>query len=180
MNLAQPTSTELEAFARLLSEKHMKESGRVPSTVLLSTGTGLQEFRSQSLTDVTAKDKMVQTTRLLAVANPATAVTVILECWARLASKPGGCLGERQECVIIVTETRAEPRAALLRVERNAKGRFVKFTQMDLPALTGIAGRFAGLLPRKEPTLAEQHQAKVLLGMFGIQTDGTPLQPHLN
>lgn len=180
MNPAHLTSSELETFARFLAEKHMKESGTVPPTVLLNTGTGLQEFRSQSLTDVTAKDKMVQTTRLLAIANQATAVTIILECWARLASKPGGSLGERQECVIIVTETQGEPLAALLQVERNTKGRFVKFTRMDLPALTGIAGRFAGLLPRKKPTPAEQHQAKVLLGMFGIQTDGTPLQPHLN
>lgn len=174
------TSSQLEALALSLAERHMKESGTVPPTVLLAMDTKLYEFQSRALTDVASKDKLVQTVRLLAVANNAAAVTIILECWARTATKPGGPLGERHESVIIVTETSEPPRVQLLRIERNSQGRFVKFSRTSLPGLTELAGRFAGLLPAKAPSAKQQHEAKVLLGMFGIHADGTPIPSHLN
>lgn len=179
-NDPSPSSVQLEALALLIAEKHMRESGQVPPTIFIASDSGVQEFRSEVLTDVASKDKMVQTARLLAIANKARGVTVLLECWARTASKPGGQLGDRQESVIIVTETRGDPRALLLRLDRNSKGRFVRFTKMDLPSLTSIAGRFAGLLSPKGPSAQDIHQAEVLLGMFGIKSDGSPIQILLN
>lgn len=175
-----PSSSQLESLALHLATKHMQDSGSIPPTVLIATPTGIYEFRSQALANVAAKEKMVQTVRLLAVANRAVAVTVLLECWARLASTPGGTLGDRQEAVMIATECRTEPRVELLRIERHPNGRFREFSKIETPGLTNVAGRFAGLLPPKEPSDQEVQQAKVLLGMSGIQADGTLLPSHLN
>lgn len=174
------SSSDLEALALSLAQKHMNEHGSVPPTVFLATEKGLHEFQSHELTDVASKDKLVQTVRLLAVANNASATTIILECWARTASRPGGPLGDRQESLIIVTETPGAPRVLLLGIRRNSQGKFVKFIRVSLLGLIDLAGRFAGLLPRKPPTAQDQHQARVLLGMFGIQPDGKPIPSHLN
>jgi len=175
-----PTAVQLAMLANRLALHHMRGKGQVPATVLITTESVTYEFVSPALTDIAAKDKLVQTARLLAIANQAQAVTVLLECWARFSREPGGALGCRQEAVVIATETRDGPQVSLLGIDRRRNGRFKSFSKVEIPAITTLAGRFAGLLPPKVPTAQDINQAKILLGLFGIQPDGKPISAHLN
>jgi hypothetical protein len=160
----------------------MRNSGRLPPTVLLLGPEGLLMFMPESIADEEAKDDFATNARLMCIAYAATHIVLALEAWVKYA-KPGEKLDEterpseafdRQEVVILMGESKEGPKQKFLPIIRSGNGNFFGFGEAEPSSLDQMKGRFAGLLPTKTLDAASRELAKTLLkgkavghGVFG-------------
>lgn len=183
----KPNHEPRKALESLLGQaKHyashmMSTAGSVPLTMMALTPEGFLMFVPQSLGDSNSKDKFAKAGRLVAVGYKAKAVAMILESWATFATRPGQKLPltppsqspNREEVVAIMAEARGVQSQQFLFIQRNSFGKFIGFGTSLLPQYDSIEGRFAQMMPLKEPGEKESKAARDLLNVLGIKVSGS-------
>ena len=106
------------------------------------------------------KDQFADAVRMLAVGYGAEAVCMILESWAVFASRPGQNIADtppsqsadRVEVVVLSAEIKGIAAQQIFTIKRDAAGLFVELEEKMTPKFDEMQGRFARILPPKEPT----------------------------
>jgi hypothetical protein len=75
---------------------------------------------------------------------------------------------DRQEVVVLTGETVQYCKQMLLPIIRTDAGGFFGFGEHDGPKLDNFEGRFAQLLPPKQPTGEARELARALLAAMGV------------
>jgi hypothetical protein len=167
---------KLLALAQGYAEFAMRNIGRVPPALLADSPNGVIQFVPDSLKDVRAKDHFANTARLSCVAYEVTAAVLVLEAWMKKA-KPGETLDmteapseafDRQEVVVLTGETAQQSKQMLLPIIHTDAGGFFGFGEPDGPQLHDFQGRFAQLLPPKQPTAEAKELPLGVLAAMGI------------
>ena len=145
-------------------------------------------FVPKSLEDGAEKDKFANAGRLLAVGYKATAVAMVLESWATFAKRPGQALPQvppsqspdREEVVVIIAEARGAKAQQFLFIQRDSGGKFAGFGTSLVPQFEEMEGRFAQMMPPKEPSDKDAQMAKMLLTAMGVIVEGKGQNPMWN
>ena len=179
---------QLLAAGRAVAEGFLRDNGQVPPMMLAFSDDGMILHSATSTTHPQVKDDFAGACRLLARANRSTAVVLILEAWARVAP-PGGSIDtdirpttapDRIEVVSLSAEIPGHGYLAVHEIQRGKDGKFFALGEDRGTASADMQGRFAGILPATPPMDIEVEVArKVLLG-FGINPDGTRINPLWN
>ena len=185
----EPTDLDtLAAYAEGFAEYAMKNSGRVPPTMLAVCPEGLLHFIPESLADERAKNDFANIGRLVCAAYGATCMVMILESWVTMA-KPGEALDmetppseafDREEFVVVMGETAGRKTQRFLPIVRTDMGGFFGFGEFDASQCDGIEGRFAGMLPPVETTPEGRMMAQALLAAMGVTRDALQPKPGNN
>ena len=187
MTPREPTDLEtLTAYAEGYAEFAMKNIGRVPPTMLAVSPEGLLHFLPESLADERAKDDFANIGRLICAAYGVTSAVMILEAWVKMG-KPGEKLDmetplseafDREEFVVVMGETQGRKKQRFLPIIRTGVGEFFGFGEFDASKFEGgIEGRFAGMLPPKEPTRETREMTLAVLSVMGVTREA--LRPKL-
>ena len=172
----QPTLERLLALAQGYAEHAMRNIGHVPPALLAESPNGLIQFVPDSLKDVRAKDNFANTARLICLGYEVTAAVMVLEAWMKMA-KPGETLDmteapseafDRREVVVLTGETVQHSKQLLLPIIRTDAGGFFGLGEHVGPKVYNFEGRFAQMLPPKQPDAEGIEMARALLAAMGI------------
>ena len=178
----QPKPT-LESLDDLLAQAEhyanycMRNTGRVTPALFLIGQDGPLMFVPESLADEHAKGDFATKARLMCVAYAATACVMALEAWAKFA-KPGEEFDltepppeafDRREVVVLMGESRDTHKQKLLPIIRSDNGKFFGFGESEVPGFSEMKGRFAQLLPTKEPSAEHRALAKAMLKVTSVE-----------
>ena len=178
----------LVAYAEGYAEFVMKNSGRVPPTMLAVTADGTIHYLPESMEDERAKNDFANIGRLICAAYGATYVVMVLESWVTMA-KPGQPLDmgtppseafDRKEFVVVMGESAGKKTQRFLPILRTDAGGFFGFGEFDFPQTEGFEGRFTGMLPPIEPPAETRAMAKALLAAIGVTLDALQPKPGNN
>lgn len=172
-------SDDLDALlrnAKGYAEHMMGTTGTVPPALMAETPEGFMMFVPKSLEDGAEKDKFANAGRLLAVGYKATALAMVLESWATFAKRPGQPLPkvppsqspDREEVVVIMAEARGSKAQQFLFIQRDSSGKFTGFGTSLVPQFEELEGRFAQMMPPKEPSDKDAQMAQMLLTAMGV------------
>ncbi len=188
-SLPQPEKIQqLLAAGRAVAEGFLRDNGRVPPLLLAFSDDGMILHSATSTTHPQVKDDFAGACRLLARANRSTAVVLILEAWARIAP-PGGSIDtdirpstapDRIEVISLNAEIPGHGYLAMHEIQRDKAGKFFSLGEDRGIDAADMQGRFAGILPATLPTDIEVKVAKKVLLSFGINPDGTRINPLWN
>ena len=164
-------------------------SASVPPTLMALTPEGfIMHIPSKFRTD-DDKELFSKTIRLMAVGYKASAVAMISESWIVTKKRrdqeldlsvPPSESPDREEVVSIMAESREARAQRFLFIQRDSLGKFTGFGTSLLPQVQEIEGRFAGLLPPREPTDEMAMAAKNLLQAMGIAIENAGPDPRWN
>lgn len=134
----------------------MRTTGSVPATVIADTGDGYVFCMPANLADEAAKDRFAEVARLLAVAQNARALVLVVEAWVKYANAAGELdtnvppsqSPDRKEVVALMLEDHSRAASSLLPILRDGSGTFLTLDSPPALDYTESAGRFAGLMPR--------------------------------
>ena len=167
----QPQSlADLLANAEHYARFCMENSGRITPALLFLSSQGGGMAIPDSLANEKAKEEFANLARLTCVAHAASACVMVVEAWAKFA-RPNEPLDtteapseaiDRQEFVILMGESRSGHRRRFLPIVRSGNGKFFGFGDAQEFGAE-MQGRFASILPPKEPDAATQAIAKALL-----------------
>lgn len=186
----------LETLENLLQQaEHYSEfmmtgrSASVPPTLMALTAEGFIMHIPNRFKNETDKEHFAKTIRLMAVAYKATAVAMISESWIVTKKRRDQDLDlsvapsqspDREEVVSIMAESREGCAQRFLFIQRDSLGRFTGFGTSLLPQIQDVEGRFAGLLPPKEPTDEMAMAARNLLQSLGVAIEQVGPDPRWN
>lgn len=154
----------------------MKSDGRVLPAFFVMGRDGGHFLPSDAMPDDSAKDDFAETARLFSIAHAGTMGVLIAEAWTVIA-KPGHDINltvapsqspERREIVLLAGESRSEQQHRLLLIDRDVKGKFIKFNKYQIPGVDGVRGRFSQFVSPDAPTEQERAIATALLRQQGI------------
>lgn len=164
-------------------------SASVPPTLMALTPEGfIMHIPSNFRTD-NDKEMFSKTIRLMAVGYKASAVAMISESWIVTQKRrgqppdlsvPPSQSPDREEVVAIMAESREVRAQRFLFIQRNSLGKFTGFGTSLLPQIQEVEGRFAGLLPPKDPTDEMALAARNLLQAMGIAVENAGPDPRWN
>ncbi len=187
--MSQPEKIQqLLAAGRAVAEGFLRDNGQVPPMMLAFSDDGMILHSATSTTHPQVKDDFAGACRLLARANRSTAVVLILEAWARIAP-PGGSIDsairpstapDRIEVISLNAEIPGYGYLAMYEIQRDKGGEFFSLGEDRGTGTAGMQGRFAGILPTTPPTDIEVKVAKKVLQSFGINPNGTRINPLWN
>ena len=154
----------------------MRNIGHVPPALLADSPKGVIQFVPDSLKDVRAKDNFANTARLICLGYEVTAAVLVLEAWMKVAetgetldmTEPPSEAFDRREVVVLTGETVQHCKQVLLPIIRTDAGGFFGFGEHDGPKLDNFKGRFAQLLPPKQPGAEGIELARAMLAAMGI------------
>lgn len=165
-------------------------AGMVPLTLMALTTEGFMMHVAGRGSTEQDKDRLAEVIRLIATGYKASAIAVIAESWIVVPKRRGQELDmtvrpsqspDREEVVSIVAESREGCRTRFLFIQRNSLGKFTGFGTSLLPEEgDGLEGRFAGLMPSKEPTEEMAMAARSLLQRMGISVERHGPDPRWN
>jgi hypothetical protein len=187
---------QLKTLENLLQQaEHYSEymmtgsSGSVPPTLMALTPEGFIMHIPQRFDSPDDKDLFAKTIRLMAVGYKASAVAMISESWIVTKKRrdqeldmsvPPSQSPDREEVVSIMAESREGCTQRFLFIQRDSLGKFTGFGTSLLPQVEDVEGRFAGLLPPKEPTEEIAMAARNLLQAMGIAVENAGFDPRWN
>ncbi len=187
---------QLKTLENLLQQaEHYSEymmtgsSGSVPPTLMALTPEGFVMHIPRRFNSPDDKDLFAKTIRLMAVAYRASAVAMISESWIVTKNRRDKELDlsvapsespDREEVVSIMGESREGCGQRFLFIQRDSLGKFTGFGTSLLPQIQTLEGRFAGLLPPKEPTDEIAMAARNLLQSMGIAIEHRGFDPKWN
>ena len=169
---------QLLARAEHYADFALRKSGRLAPTLFVDGVNGLVMFIPESLQDARDKDDFVIMARLVCIAHAATAAVMALEGWVTFG-KPGEPLDDtppseafdRRECLVLIGESRAERKQKLLPIVRSHSGAFFGFGEDHKLQADTFTGRFAEILPPREPSEQQCAMAEVLLKLKGVRLE---------
>jgi hypothetical protein len=112
-----------------------------------------------------------------AIAYAATAIVMTLEAWVKFA-KPGETFDmteppseafDRCEFVVLMGELRDGQKQQFLLIIRSGNGKFFDFSEIEVPGMDEMKGRFAQILSPKVPDDEMRLLAKTMLKLKGVK-----------
>ena len=188
-SLPQPEKIQqLLAAGRAVAEGFRRDNGQVPPLMVCVSEEGLVLHSATSTSHPQVKDDFAGACRLLARANRATGMVLVLEAWARLAPVGGtidtdirpSTASDRIEIVSLNAEIPGHGYLAMHDIQRDKDGKFSALVEDRGMGAADMQGRFAGILPKTPPSDIEVEVAKKVLRGFGINPDGTRVNPQWN
>lgn len=166
----------------------MKTTGSVPPTLMADTPEGMMLFIPKTMGNENDKDAFANAGRLLAIGHKATSVMLILEAWMTLAKHPGEAVPnvppsqspDRKEVVVLMAEARGVRAQQFLFIERDWQQRFTGFGTSLVPQFDKIEGRFARMMPPKEPSNKDARLARLALRAMGVAVETLGSNPIWN
>jgi hypothetical protein len=164
-------------------------SGSVPATLMVATPEGFVLHLPTKFASVEDKDNLAKTGRLLTVGFKASAIAMISEAWITIPKRrgqppdlttPPSESPDREEVVAIMAECHGRSAQRFLFIQRDSFGKFIGFGTSLLPPIDEVQGRFAGLMPPKEPTNEMAMAARNLLQAMGIAVEKAGFDPRWN
>jgi len=187
---------QLKTLENLLQQaEHYSEymmtgsSASVPPTLMALTPEGFIMHIPQRFNSSDDKELFAKTIRLMAVAYKASAVAMISESWIVTKKSRDRELDlsvapsespDREEVVSIMGESREGCGQRFLFIQRDSLGKFTGFGTSLLPQIQTLEGRFAGLLPPREPSDEMAMAARNLLQSMGIAIEHRGFDPKWN
>lgn len=170
------------------AEWNLREYGQVPPSAMALTKEGIFLMLPPKLGTEREKDKFADAARMLAVGYRADAVCMILESWAVFAKTPEQDImncppsqsPDRVELVAISGEIKGLSAQQFLMIERDVAGVFSGFSNPMLPKFDELQGRFAGILPPREPKDNDAQMARFVLAGMGYIVEGKGSNPIWN
>ncbi len=164
-------------------------AGMVPPTLMALTPEGfLMHIAGRNSTEQD-KDRLAKVLRLIAASYKASAVVTIMESWILVPKRRGQEVDlsvlpsqspDREEVVLIAGESREGTAHRFLFIQRDSSGKFAGFGTSLLPEDGKLEGRFAGLMPPKEPTDEMAATARNLLKVMGVAVEQVGFDPRWN
>ena len=166
----------------------MRTTGSVPPTVIADTDEGYVFCMPSSLTDDAAKDRFADVARLLAIAQAARSLVMVVEAWARVpdarghldTETPPSQAPDRKEVVVLMLEDHSRNATVMLPILRDAGGVFTAFGDPGPMHFGESVGRFSGLMPKNKPSAREAAQAKATLLGLGMNIVNRGFDPTMN
>jgi len=164
-------------------------SGSVPATLMVSTPEGFMLHVPAKFSSVEDKDNLAKAGRLLTIGYKANAIAMISEAWITVPKRrgqppdlktPPSESPDREEVVAIMAECHGRSAQRFLFIQRDSFGKFIGFGTSLLPPIDEVQGRFAGLMPPKEPTDEMAMVARNLLRSMGIAVEKAGFDPRWN
>ena len=153
---------QLLAAGRAVAEGFLRDNGQVPPMMLAFSDDGMILHSATSTTHPQVKDDFAGACRLLARANrPSTAP-------------------DRIEVISLNAEIPGHGYLAMHEIQRDESGKFSSLGEDQGIGTADMQGRFAGILPSTPPSDIEAEVARKVLRSFGINPDGTRVNPSLN
>jgi hypothetical protein len=187
---------QLKTLENLLQQaEHYSEymmtgsSASVPPTLMALTPEGFIMHIPRRFNSPDDKELFAKTIRLMAVAYKASAVAMISESWIVTKKSRDKELDlsvapsespDREEVVSIMGESREGCGQRFLFIQRDSLGKFTGFGTSLLPQIQTLEGRFAGLLPPREPSDEMAMAARNLLQSMGIAIEHRGFDPKWN
>ena len=167
---------DLLARAEHYANFSMRNIGRLPPTLFLIGPDGPLMFMPKSLEDAAAKDDFATSARLMCIAHAASACVMALEAWAKFAkpdekldmTEPPSEAFDRQEFVVLMGEAPGVQKQKFLPIIRTDAGGFFGFGKPNVPGADEMKGRFAQILPAKEPDEQTRLLARTMLQVKGV------------
>jgi len=166
----------------------MKTAGSVPPTLMADTPEGTMLFIPKTMGSENEKDAFANAGRLLAIGHKATSVMLILEAWMTVAKHPGETVPDippsqspdRKEVVVLTAEARGVRAQQFLFIGRDWQRRFTGFGTSLVPQFDQIEGRFARMMPPKEPSNKDARLARMALKAMGVAVETLGTNPMWN
>ena len=181
------TLDDLFARAEHYAEYAMRNMGQIHPALFLIGEHGLEMVMPDHLRDEQAKDDFALQARLTCIAHGATAAVMLLEAWATFAkpdqpldlTTPPSEAFDRREFVVLMGESRTGCRQRMLPIIRTDAGGFFGFGESESQDTNEMSGRFAQILPPREPGSRDRAMAKALLAAKAAQNraDDSPQPP---
>lgn len=164
-------------------------AGTVPPTIMALSEDGFIMHVPQKFGSEAEKDRFAKVGRLLAVGYRAEAIAIISESWIVAPKRRGMPLDlsvapskspDREEVVAIMAEGKERVAQRFLFIQRDSFGKFLGFGTSLLPDISQVEGRFAQIMPPKEPTNENAATARALLQAMGIALERHGPDPRWN
>ncbi|MGB6220250.1 hypothetical protein [Haloferula sp.] len=166
----------------------MRTSGSVPPTVIADTDEGYVFCMPSNLADEAAKDNFAEVAKKLTVAWNAQALVIVVEAWVKFA-RPDGKLDmdippsqsvDRKEVVALMLEDRSRSATSLAPIIRDDSEMFASLNAPPPLEFNETGGRFAGLMPRHQPSASDAASAKADLLAMGMDIVNRGFDPTMN
>jgi hypothetical protein len=166
----------LMAQAQGYADFSMRKIGHVPPTLIAKSPKGPIHFIPSGLADERAKNDFANTSRLVCIAYDVTAAVLVLESWMKMAkpdqpldpSEPPSEAIDRQEVVVLLGEAVGQQKQRFLPIIRSDNGTFFGFGEFEGPKLDNFEGRFAQVMPPKQPDAQAKMLAGAMLQVMGV------------
>ena len=170
------------------AEWNLREYGQVPPSAMALNKDGIMLMVPPRLGTERDKDQFADAARMLAVGYGAEAVCMILESWAVFTSRPGQSIADtpplqsadRVEVVVLSAEIKGIAAQQIFTIKRDAAGLFVELEEKMTPKFDEMQGRFARVLPPKEPTENQAQMARFVVAGLGYVVEGKGKNPIWN
>jgi hypothetical protein len=154
----------------------MRQFGHITPALFFIGSDGQDMFAPESFADESEKDDFATKARLTCIAHAATACIIVLKAWARFGkldekldlTEPPSEAFDRKEVVVLMGESRSVQKQKLLPIIRSGNGKFFGFGDPH-ETHTAMQGRFAAILPQKEPDAKVREVAKAMLKVKGVE-----------
>jgi hypothetical protein len=178
----------LLAQARHYAEWNLRNHGQIPPCAMALNKDGIMMMVPPRMGTVQDKDQFADAARMLAVGYGAEAVCMILESWAVFGSRPGQNIAdippsqsaERVEVEVVSAEIKGIAAQQIFTIKRDAAGLFVELEEKLTPKFDEMQGRFARILPPKEPTENQAKMASFVVAGLGYVVEGKGKNPIWN
>jgi hypothetical protein len=178
----------LLAQARHYAEWNLCNHGQIPPCAMALNKDGIMLMVPPRIGTERDKDQFADAARMLAVGYGAEAVCMILESWAVFASRPGQSIADtppsqsadRVEVVVLSAEIKGIAAQQIFTIKRDATELFVGLEEKMTPEFDEMQGRFARILPPKEPTENQAQMARFVVAGLGYVVEGKGQNPIWN
>jgi hypothetical protein len=187
----QPKRDKLEALLRQgrhYAEWNLRNYGSIPPSAMALSRDGIMLMVPPRMATEKDKDDFSNAARMLTVGYGAEAVCMILESWAVFAEPDSGDLLDvvpsesprRIEVVALFAQMKGLTAQQILKIKREG-GEFAGFeSDQTPPKFDEVRGRFAQILPPKEPTESEAQMARFVVAGMGYVVEGKGQNPTWN
>ena len=178
----------LLAQARHYAEWNLRNHGQIPPCAMALNKDGIMMMVPPRIGTEHDKDQFADAARMLAVGYGAEAVCMILESWAVFAKRPGQNISDtppsqsadRVEVVVLSAEIKGIAAQQIFTIERDDAGLFVELEEKMTPEFDEMQGRFARILPPKEPRDNQAQMARFVVAGLGYVVEGRGKNPIWN
>jgi hypothetical protein len=174
---------EREALEKLMNEANLyakysiKQTGKIPPTLLIHGEDGVTMFGAKALSDDRSKERFVNFAKLACIATNADATVFVSEAWMKTArhgekldvSRSPSSYPDREEVAIMMGQTRTSGQQRVLPMIRSSDGKFMGFGNENRINADRIEGRFTNFIPWEYPPLEMRAVARAALDKLGVQ-----------
>ena len=165
------------AQARHYAEWNLRNHGQIPPCAMALNKDGIMMMVPPRMGTVQDKDQFADAARMLAVGYGAVFGS---RPGQNIADIPPSQSAERVEVEVVSAEIKGIAAQQIFTIKRDAAGLFVELEEKLTPKFDEMQGRFARILPPKEPTENQAKMASFVVAGLGYVVEGKGKNPIWN